>query len=134
MKKCDLTLIGSMTTEFRRIKIDFFSPESPQEYSILELADAVKNIQPTFFDERLDNRVDLIDVFARLFGTKHRATCSFLPDLKLGLMSWWMVVGDWICLGLSPSRRKERRRARAVAHCRSARSGVLFYAFCCAFF
>jgi hypothetical protein len=109
MKKCDLTLIGSMTTEFRRIKIDFFSPESPQEYSILELADAVKNIQPTFFDERLDNRVDLIDVFARLFGTKHRATCSFLPDLQARVDE--LVDG---CRGLDLSRIKSKQEERAA--------------------
>ena len=52
LDKCDLTLLGSMTREFERIDIRSLSPQSAREYTILELADAVKSVRLTFCDGR----------------------------------------------------------------------------------
>ena len=52
---CDLTLIGSMTREFRRTRIHSFDQQATQEYTILELADTVKNVRFTFCGDTLSN-------------------------------------------------------------------------------
>lgn len=70
---CDLTLIGSMTREFRRINIHSFSPQSAQEYTILELADAVRSAQLTLCDDP--------DLSTQPADSYHRAYCDPIPDL-----------------------------------------------------
>ena len=72
--KCDIELRDSMATEFFLIDIDPFSPQTPQEYSILELAHAVKNVSLTF------NEPLPLHIF---FGKNHRASCDPLSDLKV---------------------------------------------------
>lgn len=56
---CDLMLIGSMTREFRRIRIDPFSLKFTQEFTILELVHAVTNPRLTFCDEFIVPNKDL---------------------------------------------------------------------------
>ena len=71
---CDLTLIGSMTREFRRINIDPFTPLSTQEYTIRELVEAVSNVRLTFCDTTTES------LRVGLFG--RRLLCDPRPGLR----------------------------------------------------
>ena len=99
---CDLTLLGSMTREVQRISIDSFSPQAAQEYSIRELADAVKNVRYTFCSEPGLPKYPP--------GTSHGPFCT---PKRLGPQVS-NLVSDCKGLDLSSFRRSTRRTGRAA--------------------